>query len=95
MVGSGSHCGRDPYQATRLRPVELSATDFLTRLQRKVAFPIAAIQVDGGSEFMAQFEEACQAQGIRALRPSPTLPQAQWSRRAGSQDSPRGVLGVL
>jgi putative transposase len=27
-------------------------------------FPIAAIQVDGGAEFMAEFETACQQRGL-------------------------------
>ena len=27
-------------------------------------FPVKAIQVDGGSEFMAEFETACPAKGI-------------------------------
>lgn len=36
----------------------------LTHLQARSPFPIRAIQVDGGSEFMADFEAACKAQGI-------------------------------
>jgi len=30
----------------------------------RMPFPVRAIQVDGGSEFMADFETACQARGI-------------------------------
>ena len=34
-----------------------------------------AIQVDGGSEFMAEFETACQAKGIALYVPPPRCPQ--------------------
>lgn len=36
-----------------------SAKKFLLSLVAKTPFPILSIQVDGGSEFMAEFEEAC------------------------------------
>ena len=36
-----------------------NATDFLQRMKEQLPFPILSIQVDGGSEFMAYFEEAC------------------------------------
>lgn len=41
-----------------------AATHFLDDLQARCPFPIRALQVDGGSEFMAGFEEACQQRGI-------------------------------
>lgn len=53
-----------------------TAQEFLGQLITRLPAPIAAIQVDGGSEFMADFETACQARGIRlfVLPPrSPTL----------------------
>lgn len=34
-------------------------------IQRRMPFPIKAIQVDGGSEFYAEFENACKEKGIR------------------------------
>lgn len=40
------------------------AADFLTELQQRFPFPIRGIQVDGGSEFMADFEAACAARHI-------------------------------
>ena len=40
------------------------ATHFLESLQARLPFPVKAIQVDGGSEFEAAFEEACREQGI-------------------------------
>jgi transposase InsO family protein len=45
-------------------------------LQHRVPFPIRAVQVDGGSEFAAGFEQACQQRGshLFVLLPcSPTL----------------------
>ena len=36
-----------------------SAKKFLLSFVAKAPFPILSIQVDGGSEFMADFEEAC------------------------------------
>lgn len=38
-----------------------SAKKFLLNLVSNAPFPILSIQVDGGSEFMAEFEEACAA----------------------------------
>ena len=58
------------------RATSVTATQFLATLQRRMPVPIRAIQVDGGSEFAAAFEQACQHQGIRlfVLPPrSPTL----------------------
>ena len=41
-----------------------TARDFLADLLARAPFPVKAIQVDGGSEFMAEFEAACQEQAI-------------------------------
>ena len=38
-------------------------------------FPVKAIQVDGGSEFMAEFEVACQARGLALYVLPPRSPQ--------------------
>ncbi len=38
-------------------------------------FPVKAIQVDGGSEFMAEFEAACQAKGVALYVLPPRSPQ--------------------
>ena len=38
-------------------------------------FPIRAVQVDGGSEFMAQFEEACRDLDIRLFVLPPRSPK--------------------
>lgn len=36
-----------------------NAADFLALMRQSFPFPIVSIQVDGGSEFMADFEKAC------------------------------------
>src|SRR5205085_10143551 len=36
-----------------------TATQFLDTLQHRMPFPIRALQVDGGSEFAAEFDQAC------------------------------------
>ena len=38
-------------------------------------FPVRAIQVDGGSEFKAEFETACAAKGITLYELPPKRPQ--------------------
>ncbi len=38
-------------------------------------FPVRTIQVDGGSEFMGEFEVACQAKGIRLFVLPPRSPK--------------------
>jgi transposase InsO family protein len=48
---------------------------FLEALEERMPFEIRAIQVDGGSEFMAQFEEACQQHQIRLFVLPPRSPK--------------------
>lgn len=50
----------------------LSALDAITR---RMPFPVRAIQVDGGSEFMAEFEEACREKGVRLFVLPPRSPK--------------------
>ncbi len=57
------------------RATATTATVFLDTLEARMPFPIQAIQVDGGSEFMAQFEEACQRRGIRLFILPPRSPK--------------------
>jgi putative transposase len=52
-----------------------SATRFLDILLERMPFPIRAIQVDGGSEFQAAFEQACQQRGIRLFVLPPRSPK--------------------
>lgn len=51
------------------------ATQFLDTLQARFPFPVRAIQVDGGSEFFADFETACQQRQIRLFALPPRSPK--------------------
>ena len=51
------------------RATAASAAIFLDKIVAEMPFPVKAIQVDGGSEFMAEFEDACEKKGPQALRP--------------------------
>ena len=51
------------------------AKAFLGRLRERMPFPVRAIQVDGGSEFQAEFEQACAQQGIRLFVLPPHSPK--------------------
>ena len=51
------------------------ASRALEELIARTPFPIKAIQVDGGSEFMAEFEEACQQKGILLFELPPRSPK--------------------
>lgn len=57
------------------RATAASAALFLDKLVADMPFKVDAIQVDGGSEFMAEFEIACQAKGIRLYVLPPKCPQ--------------------
>src|SRR3972149_6151487 len=52
-----------------------TASHFLDTLQERLPFPLRALQVDGGSEFAAQFEAQCQRRGIRLFVFPPRSPQ--------------------
>lgn len=52
-----------------------AAASFLDALLERMPFPVRAIQVDGGSEFKAQFEEACQKLGIHLFELPPRSPK--------------------
>ena len=51
------------------------AVTVLDALAQRMPFPVRALQVDGGSECMAQFEEACRARGIRLFTLPPRSPK--------------------
>ena len=46
------------------RATAKTASRFLDSLEARMPFPVKAIQVDGGSEFQAEFERECQRRGI-------------------------------
>jgi putative transposase len=57
------------------RATAQAAASFLNKITADMPFPVKAIQVDGGSEFMAEFETACQAKGIALYVLPPRSPQ--------------------
>jgi IS30 family transposase len=52
-----------------------SAKNFLLKLIKESPFPISSVQVDGGSEFMAEFEQACKDLGIALYVLPPKSPK--------------------
>ena len=57
------------------RATATTAAGFLDTLEARMPFKVKAIQVDGGSEFMAQFEESCQRRGIGLFVLPPRSPK--------------------
>lgn len=57
------------------RATAATASRFLDKLERDTPFRLKAIQVDGGSEFEAAFEEECQKRGIKLLVLPPRSPE--------------------
>ena len=74
------------------RATSALAAGFLLNLRQRLPFPLRAIQVDGGSEFQAAFEQALSTAGHQAVRPSAPLSQAQRPCGAGPPYPYRGVL---
>ena len=52
-----------------------SSRTFLDALLRRMPFPIRALQVDGGSEFAAEFEQACQSRHLPLFVLPPRSPK--------------------
>jgi transposase InsO family protein len=57
------------------RATALAASQFLETLLHRMPFPVRAVQVDGGSEFAAQFEQACQQRGLHLFLLPPRSPK--------------------
>lgn len=57
------------------RSTSLHAADFLKKIIHESPFPIKAVQVDGGSEFMKDFEAECHAQSIALYVLPPRSPE--------------------
>jgi putative transposase len=57
------------------RATATTAACFLDKLERCMPFPIRAVQVDGGSEFEAVFEEECQRRNIKLFVLPPRSPK--------------------
>jgi len=52
-----------------------TATEFLETILARMPFTVKAIQVDGGSEYRAGFEEACQRSGLKLFVLPPHSPK--------------------
>jgi transposase InsO family protein len=52
-----------------------AAASFLDVILERMPFPVRAIQVDGGSEFKAEFEEGCRRRGILLFELPPRSPK--------------------
>jgi len=57
------------------RATAQTAAQFLDTLQHRMPFSIRAVQVDGGSEFAADFEPACQQRGLYLFVLPPRSPK--------------------
>jgi len=57
------------------RATATTGARFLDVLESRMPFPVKAIQVDGGSEFEAVFEEECQKRGIKLFVLPPRSPK--------------------
>ena len=68
-------CSRWAYAWSSSQATAAAATRFLTSLIAAAPFIIRTIQVDGGSEFMASFEQACQQRNIELIVLPPRSPQ--------------------
>lgn len=69
------------WDTVELRPNALARTaaGILEALAVRMPFEVRAISVDNGSEFMADFEAACQARGIRLFTLPPRSPKLHGS----------------
>jgi transposase InsO family protein len=52
-----------------------TAAEFVEQVLGRMPFPIKGIQVDNGSEYMAEFEEACKDNGIKLFVLPPRSPK--------------------
>ena len=57
------------------RATAQAAAGVLDRLAERMPFPVRAISIDNGSEFMAEFEDACRTRGIRLFVLPPRSPK--------------------
>jgi transposase InsO family protein len=57
------------------RATAKAASIFLDKLIADMPFPVKAIQVDGGCEFMAEFEQACADKGLALFVLPPRSPE--------------------
>lgn len=63
----------------RYRATAHTAREFINTLQRRMPFPVKAIQVDGDSAFYAEFEIACKEKDIQLFVLPPKSPKLNGS----------------
>lgn len=63
----------------RSRATARTAGEFIETFLKRMPFKIKAIQVDGGSEFYSEFENACKDKGIRLFVLPPKSPKLNGS----------------
>lgn len=87
-------CPQSKYlaQGARSRAAADIARAFSLRVIEQMPFPLPGVQMDGGSEFLADFERACQELHIQLFALPPRRPQIQRRRRAAQPRRARGVL---
>jgi len=73
------------------RATAITAALSLDTLEKRMPFPVKAIQVDGGSEFEAIFEEECQRRDIKLFVLPPRSPR--WFTPTGF--TPTGLTGLI
>jgi putative transposase len=61
--------------AVHRQPTARNARDFLYEVLARMPFAVRALQIDGGSEFKAEFEQACQELAIRLFVLPPHSPK--------------------
>lgn len=57
------------------RATSNTAAAFLNSVKQQLPFPLSSIQVDGGSEFMAEFEKSCESHNIALFVLPPRSPE--------------------
>jgi transposase len=62
----------------------LIATDFLDFMVQQLPFPLLSVQVDGGSEFKGEFEQACKSRNIPLFVTPPRSPQINGAVERGN-----------
>lgn len=76
-----------------------TAAQFLQAMRARFPFPVKAVQVDGGSEFMSHFEEQCRADGLRQFVLPPRSPKlnghVERAQRTHTEEFWEGYHGEL
>jgi transposase InsO family protein len=57
------------------RATAVTSCHFLDELKMRMPFPVRAVQVDGGAEFEAEFEQECQRRNIKLFILPPRSPE--------------------